>query len=114
MDIADRRKADPPTQFRHYYLAAGCCFAFLWCTSVAIGLALGPVVPASWGLEFAVPVMFTGMLVPSLTTNPKWVAALVAAAVTVLCAGMPNRSGLLVGAVAGIAAGVLADRRASS
>ncbi|WP_408896983.1 AzlC family ABC transporter permease [Nocardioides sp. R1-1] len=109
--LADRRKGDPAADFRRYYLAAGLCFVLLWCLSVAIGLALGPIIPTAWGLEFAVPVMFTGMLIPGLTTNPKWVAALVAAAVTVACAGMPNRAGLLVGAAAGIAAGVLADRR---
>jgi membrane protease YdiL (CAAX protease family) len=54
--------------------------------------------------------MFTGMLVGGLDRSPKWVAALVAAAVTVACAGVPSRAGLLIGAAAGIAAGVLADR----
>lgn len=103
-------KGEDPAFFRRYYLAAGLAFLVFWNAAVALGLVVGPVVPDSWGLEFAIPVMFTGMLVPGLTSRPKWVAALVAAAVTAACAGIPNRGGLLVGAAAGIVAGVLADR----
>ncbi|TNM48335.1 branched-chain amino acid permease [Nocardioides albidus] len=109
--LAERRKNDPPAAFRRYYLGVGLSFCVLWFLFIALGLVLGPVVPTGWGLEFAVPVMFTGMLIPGLDSSPKWVAVLVAAVVTVACAGLPNRAGLLVGAVAGIVAGVLADRR---
>lgn len=109
--LAEARKTDPPDEFRRYYLAAGLAFLLFWCSAIALGLAVGPGVPTDWGLEFAIPVMFTGMLIGGLDRSPKWVAALVAAAVTVACAGVPNRAGLLIGAAAGILAGVLADRR---
>lgn len=109
--LADVHKTEPPAVFRRYYVAAGLSFFVFWLSSVALGLVIGPVVPAAWGLEFAVPVMFTGMLVAGLDRPPKWIAAGVAVAVTVACAGMPNRTGLLVGAVAGIAAGLATDRR---
>jgi predicted branched-subunit amino acid permease len=112
--LAEARKADPPDEFRRYYLAAGLSFVVFWCSTIALGLVVGPGVPTDWGLEFAIPVMFTGMLVGGLDRSPKWIAALVAAAVTVACAGVPNRAGLLIGAAAGIlaglAAGMLADR----
>jgi predicted branched-subunit amino acid permease len=68
------------------------------------------VVPESWQLEFAVPVMFVGIVIMSIDRYPKAVAAIVGAGVSYLFAGLPNRSGLLVGALFGIVAGVLADR----
>jgi hypothetical protein len=42
------------------------------------------------------------------------VAAIVGAAASYLFAGLPNRAGLLVGALVGIIAGVLADRRSET
>jgi 4-azaleucine resistance transporter AzlC len=104
------RKDDDPKDFRTYYLAASATFIIFWNITVALGLMVGPVVPESWQLEFAVPVMFVGIVVMSIDRYPKAVAAIVGAGVSYLFAGLPNRSGLLVGAVFGIVAGVLADR----
>lgn len=109
--LAYVRRHDPPAYFRRYYLAAGTSFLVFWLCAIALGLVIGPAVPTDWGLEFAIPVMFTGMLIAGLDTPPKWVAAVVAAGATAACASMPNRTGLLVGAAAGIAAGFVADRR---
>ncbi|HUF94539.1 MAG TPA: AzlC family ABC transporter permease [Acidimicrobiia bacterium] len=104
------RKDDDPKDFRTYYLAASAIFIIFWNITVALGLMVGPVVPESWQLEFAVPVMFVGIVVMSIDRYPKAVAAIVGAGVSYLFAGLPNRSGLLVGALFGIVAGVLADR----
>jgi 4-azaleucine resistance transporter AzlC len=104
------RKDDDPKDFRTYYLAASATFIIFWNITVALGLMVGPVVPESWQLEFAVPVMFVGIVVMSIDRYPKAVAAIVGAGVSYLFAGLPNRSGLLVGALFGIVAGVLADR----
>jgi 4-azaleucine resistance transporter AzlC len=105
------RKDDEPVAFRTYYLAAALTFMLFWNTMVALGLLIGPVVPESWQLEFAVPVMFTGIIVMGIDRYPKAVAAVVGAAGAFVFAGLPNRSGLLAGAVLGIAAGIIADRR---
>lgn len=104
------RKDDDPRDFRTYYLAAALTFVVFWNTTVALGLLIGPVVPEEWRLEFAVPVMFIGIVVMAVDRYPKAVAALVGAATSFLFAGLPNRTGLLVGAFAGILAGVIADR----
>jgi 4-azaleucine resistance transporter AzlC len=61
--LADARKHEPAADFRRYYLSVGLFFFVLWNVFVAIGLVVGPIVPASWGLAFAIPVMFVGMLV---------------------------------------------------
>jgi branched chain amino acid efflux pump len=101
---------DDPDQFRTYYLAAGFTFWSLWQITTAIGLAVGPIVPQGWDIEFAVPILFIGLLVLGIDRRPKLAAAGVGAGVTYLCASIPNRGGLLVGAVAGVLAGVLVNR----
>lgn len=113
--LATLRRGDDPRTFRTYYLAIGAAFASFWYTAVALGLLIGPVVPQGWELEFAIPVMFVGIVVLSIDRHPKLVAAVVGAFVTWLAADLPSQSGLLVGAVAGVvagfAAGYLVERR---
>lgn len=99
-----------PRVFRSYYLAAGATFWTLWQITTALGIAIGPVVPEGWNLAFAVPLLFIGLLVLGIDKSSKLVAALVGAGVTFLFAGLPNRTGLLVGAVAGILAGTIVER----
>jgi hypothetical protein len=47
---------------------------------------------------------------PQLTQGPSVAAAAVAACVAVACADLPNSTGLVVGALAGLVAGALAER----
>lgn len=112
--LAEPHRDDDPDDFRRYYLSAALFMLVAWNLCTAVGLLVGPSVPTDWGLGFAVPVMFTGMLVPGLVgaAPPKVVAAVVGGAATVLAADLPNRSGLLVGAAAGVLAGLAAARLA--
>ena len=101
---------DEPTGFRVYYLAAGITFWTMWQTTTALGLLIGPVVPEEWNLGFAVPILFVGLLVLGIDHWPKVVAAGVGAGFTYVAAGLPNRTGLLVGATAGVIAGTICER----
>lgn len=109
--LASLRDNDDPDAFRSYYLAVALTFWPLWQVSVAAGLFVGPVVPESWQLGFAVPVVFLGVLVIGIDTSPKLVAALVGGVSAFLLSGLPNRTGLLLAALAGIAAGTAAEWR---
>lgn len=109
--LAMLRKDEEPGWFRRYYLVAGTAFGIFWSAAVALGLLIGPVVPEQWHLEFAIPVMFAGVLVIGLDERPKVVAAVVAASVALAGAGLPSKSGLLAGALAGVLAGIAVDRR---
>ncbi len=104
------RLDDDPDVFRKYYLAAGLTFSTLWSLTVAIGLFVGPVVPTAWNLSFAVPIMFIGLIVIGIGRWPQAVAAIVGAGVTYMAAGLPSRTGLLVGALLGVMAGTIAER----
>lgn len=104
------RNTDDPRTFRIYYLTVGLTFWMLWQLTTLLALFLGPVVPAEWGLEFAVPILFMGLLVMMIDRWPKAVIAVLAGSITWLCAELPNRSGLLVGAFCGVAAGVALEK----
>ncbi|HIE22139.1 MAG TPA: branched-chain amino acid permease [Acidimicrobiia bacterium] len=108
--LAVLRLDDEPRALRIYYLSAGLTFWLMWQITTALGLVVGPVVPESWQLEFAVTILFLGLIVLSIDKYPKTVAAVVGAGVTFLGSGLPNRSGLLVGALAGVVAGTIAER----
>lgn len=108
--LASIEKDEEAEVFRTYFITIGLTFWTLWLATTALGLAVGPVVPEEWNLEFAIPILFLGLIVLGIDRAPKLVAALVGAGVTWLTAGLPNRSGLLVGALVGILAGTLVER----
>jgi 4-azaleucine resistance transporter AzlC len=99
-----------PRVFRTYYLAAGATFWTLWQATTALGIVIGPVVPEEWNLSFAIPLLFIGLIVLGVDKASKLVAALVGAGVTYMFAGLPNRTGLLIGALVGILAGTIVER----
>ena len=89
-----------------YYLGAGTPIWLNWVFFTAVGALVGARVPEQWGLEFAVPLCFLVLLLPALKDRPSIAAALVGGLVATVLVGLPYRSGLFIGALAGIAAGV--------
>ena len=88
-----------------YYLGTAVSAWVLWQAGTVVGAVLGASVPESWGLSFAVPLVFLALLVPSLTDSAATAAAAASGAVAVTAAGLPFNLGLLVGAVVGVAVG---------
>lgn len=99
----------PPAEFRRYYLTAGFFFYLNWQWATALGMVVGPVVPTSWRLEYAPPIMFVGLVLIGIQRVPQAVAAFVGGAVGLATAGLSDRLGILVGALAGVAAGTIAE-----
>jgi 4-azaleucine resistance transporter AzlC len=107
--LGSTRDAEPD-EWRSYYLGIGLLAWSVWLASIALGILVGNLVPPGLGLEFAIPVLFIGLLVPTIVRRPTMVAALVAVAVTGVFSGVPNRGGILIGGFAGMIAGTLVDR----
>jgi predicted branched-subunit amino acid permease len=95
---------------RRYYLAVGGSLWIVWQCCTILGIAVGARVPDSWGLSFAVPLVFLSLLIPAVTSKPKAVAALVGGSVAVAgdVFAVPLDLGLILGGLAGVVAGVLA------
>ena len=97
--------------YRHWFvLGTGAALWVCWQITTIIGVAAGTAVPASWEMEFALPLTFIAIVVPALRDRPAMLAAAVAAAVAVWGFDWPYSTGLFAAAVAGMAAGVALDR----
>ncbi|MDB2241832.1 AzlC family ABC transporter permease [Halorubrum ezzemoulense] len=96
-----------------YYLGAAASLWIVWQIGTVVGVVLGAGVPDAWGLTFAVPLVFLALLVPAMKDRPTTVAGVAGGAVAVVAAGLPLNLGLLVGALCGVAAGLVTEVRVS-
>jgi len=99
------------TELAQYYFGSAAFMYLEWQLSTLVGALFGNLLPgaASWGLEFAMPVAFIGMLAPYLGKLSTTTAAVAAGAVSILACSFPNKLGLLTAALVGIVAGSLAE-----
>lgn len=98
------------TMAHWYFLGAGLTLWVSWQISSAADFILGAEIPASWSLDFTLPLTFIALLIPTLQDRPAILAALAAGAVAVLARGLPYNLGLSAAIVAGIGVGMLAER----
>ncbi|HEX9077316.1 MAG TPA: AzlC family ABC transporter permease [Anaerolineae bacterium] len=98
---------DTVTHKHWYFLGTGMTLWFSWQLSTAFGIFVGAQLPASWSLDFALPLTFIAILVPMLRSRAYIIAALVAGAVGVLAIHLPYKLGLMVAALLGIIAGMI-------
>ena len=104
------RHDDPKPHMRWYYLGAGGLMWVVWQMAVITGVFIGVQLPASWSLEFLIPLMFIALVAPALKTRPQLMAALCAATASVITASFPLKSGLMVAALSGVVGGLLLER----
>ena len=100
-----------------YYLGAALLLWVSWQIATIVGAVVGAAVPDDVPLDFAVPLVFLVLLVPTVSTPPAVAAAAVGGLSAVLAAEAGSGTlSIVVGAVTGIAAGTVAeivrDRRA--
>lgn len=108
--VADQLSPHRTVEYRMWHhLGAGFTAWVLWQLWVGLGILAGNVIPTEWSLDFAVPLLFLGLLVLVLRNRPAIVAALVGGFVAVAGNELPSRLGLLVGGLVGMFAGGLAD-----
>jgi len=96
----------PQPDYRHWhFLGAGITLWTFWNVSTFVGVSFGAQLSPKWGLDFAIPLTFMALLVPSLGDGASRVAALSGAAASVLLFAMPLKLGLFCAMVIGIGAG---------
>jgi len=92
-----------------YYYGAAFFVWLTWIISSIVGALLGTLVPESWGLEFAFPLSFMALMFAALKDRPAVIAALVGGLAAILTKGLPYNLGLILSALLGIGAGMLAE-----
>ncbi len=107
-----RYQQEPDNPHRQWYQLASSIAMYLnWQLWTAVGLFAGTKLAglSEWGLDFAMAVTFIGIVVPLVRSLPMVLCAAVAGAAAVLLKGLPSNLGLLAAALAGIAAGTVAE-----
>ena len=97
--------AEDKIDHRWYYFGTALTIWVTWQISALIGALLGPLVPASWGFDFAFPLSFMALMFTALRDRPTVIAALAGGFVAVLAKGLPYNLGLVLAISIGIAAG---------
>jgi branched chain amino acid efflux pump len=108
-----RSVADGNNAFKHwYFLGANFALYLVWQVSTAIGFWAGDLIgnPLALGLDFTLPIVFIGILIPRLTSRADVATALVAGAIAVVAFSLPSKLGLPLAVAGGIAAGFGVDR----
>jgi len=99
--------------YKHWYHLGAALFMYVnWLICTLIGLTIGHWIPnaASWGLDFAMPVTFIGMIIPYVKNYPMVMTVIVSGLTALLAHGLPHQLGLMAAAIVGIAAGMITDR----
>jgi predicted branched-subunit amino acid permease len=97
---------------RAYYFAAGLTCLVGWTGLIAVGVAVGGLIPPWVPLELAIPLTFLLLALPLVRDTPGLVAGAVGGFAALAAHGLPLGVGILVGAGAGILAGALVMGRA--
>ncbi len=95
-----------------FFLGAGLALWTTWQLSSALGIFLRAAIPASWPLDFALPLTFIALVFPALKDRPAVAAAASAGLAALLAYALPYKLGFILAALVGIGAGMLLERRA--
>jgi predicted branched-subunit amino acid permease len=93
----------------NYSLGVGFGQWSAWELSCVVGIALGPLIPSSLSLGFALPLLFITLLMGHLISLPMVVSGITSGILAVLLINIPNNLGLLFSILLGIIAGLLVE-----
>jgi len=96
-----------------FFLGAGLTLWISWQLVTAAGVLLGTTLPESWPLDFALPVTFIALIIPTLKDRPAIAASLTAGAVALFAYDLPYKLGLMIAGVLGILVGTLLEGQKS-
>jgi len=82
-----------------FYLGTAFCMFLIWHLSVMAGYLFGNFSPDSLALDYAVPLSFIALLIPTLKNKKQILVALISAGLSLPLDSLPFRLGLLVTAL---------------
>ncbi len=102
-----------PSNPAWYFYGSAAIIWATWIVSATVGTLLGTLIPESWGLDFAFPLSFMALMFAALKDRPAVLAALVGGLSAIIAKGLPYNLGLVLAALLGISAGMLAENISS-
>jgi predicted branched-subunit amino acid permease len=85
------------------YLGSALCMLLVWHASVVAGFVFGNFAPEEISLDYAVPLSFIALLVPTLKTKKHYLVALVSSLLSLFFYHFPLKTGLIITALLSIA-----------
>jgi 4-azaleucine resistance transporter AzlC len=111
--IVNYEKKDGAPYGHWFFLGTGLTLWVSWQISTAVGILLGTTLPESWPLDFALPVTFIALIIPTLKDRPAIAASFTAGVVALFAYGLPYKLGLMLAGLLGILVGTFLDGRKS-
>lgn len=108
---ANQDKFSTNAEAVQFYMGSAVCMFIAWHASVIAGYIFGNFAPASWSLDYAVPLSFAALLIPTLKNQKYVVVALFSSVVSLLLNGLPLKTGLIVTALLSIILAAFLIRR---
>lgn len=96
-----------------FFLGTSLTLWVSWQLSTAAGILLGTTLPESWPLDFALPITFIALIMPTQKDRPAIAASLTAGVVALFAHGLPYKLGLMLAGVLGILVGTVLEGRKS-
>ena len=100
---ANHDKFNTNAEATQFYLGTAASMLLIWHSSVVAGYAFGNFAPASLNLDYAIPLSFVALLMPTMKSKSHQAVALFSSIVSLLLYGLPLRTGLMVTALLSIA-----------
>jgi len=104
--ILTARRPNDGVDRTYQFLGISIAIWIVWQTSFLIGANFGNIIPQSWSLEFALPLLFIFFTAPLLNTSPNIVAAITAGISAIIFIPiLPLQSGMITSILLGAFAG---------
>ena len=94
-----------------YYLGTALGLFLAFQLGNLLGISLGSGLPAHWGIEFSVPLIFCALLTTAIRKRSMAIAAAVAALGSLLLCGLPYMLGVFIAALLAIIVGFLLEEK---
>ncbi|AZZ36196.1 hypothetical protein CIK05_05110 [Bdellovibrio sp. qaytius] len=94
-----------------FYLGSCLCMMIVWQSSVVAGYIFGNFAPKSLSLDYAIPLSFVALLIPTLKNSKYVMVALFSAVVSLLLYKLPFKTGLIATAILGICFAIFLTRK---
>jgi predicted branched-subunit amino acid permease len=108
---AHQEKLKTKSETLIFYFGASLCMFLTWNFSVIAGFGFGNFVPGTWALDYAVPLSFAALVMPTLKNRKYVIVALFSATTSILLNPMPYRLGLITTALLSVGLGTFLSRR---
>ncbi len=81
------------------YFGASVCMFLFWQLGVSLGYAFGDIAPAHWALDYAVPLSFVALVIPTLRNRKYVTVAVFSGLLSLILYNLPYRLGLIATAL---------------